>query len=323
MLRVMGEDGLKTLTLVVPCHNEALVLEAFVSRCDAVAADCPGYRFVYLFVDDGSTDDTWERLVALAREDVRVRAIRLSRNYEQQRAIAAGLDHCEGDCVAILDADLQDPPELLPQMLARIAAGADIVHAVRGDRSSDSAFKRWTAWGFYRLMRRWVLPELPENAGDFKLFNRQVLDAVRQYRERVRFLRGNLATVGFRQETMVYARPPRHAGVSKYPLRRMLRLARDAVFSNTALPLRWCTYTGAGVVALWPVVCVAALAMEEPSVVLLLLLMQWLLMGLLMVGVGLAGEYFKVILLEVKQRPLYLVRDCINVSIAPGIGPAA
>ncbi len=310
----MGNANAKILTLVVPCYNEAAVLDTFLGRCDAVAAACAGYRFEYLFVDDGSTDATWAKLLEMAARDARVRAIRLTRNYDQQRAISAGLDLCAGDCFAVLDADLQDPPELLPDMLAQLEDGADIVHAVRVDRSSDSGFKRWTAWAFYRLMRRWVLPDLPENAGDFKLFNRRVLDAVRQYRERVRFLRGNLATVGFEQRLVSYTRPPRHAGVSKYPLRRMLRLARDAVFSNTALPLRWCTYAGLGVLALWPVVSTAALLAEGASVLLLLLLSQWLFTGLLMVALGLTGEFFKVIVFEVKERPLYLVRDTVNLS---------
>ena len=275
--------------------------------------DCPAYQFDYLFVDDGSTDGTWEQITRLAADNARVRGLRLARNYGQQRAISAGLDACDADAVAILDADLQDPPELLTEMLTAFETGADVVHAVRADRESDAAFKRLSAKLFYAVMRRWVLPSLPENAGDFKLISRRALEAYRAYGERVRFLRGIFATLGFQQATVEYARPPRTTGHSKYPLRRMLRLARDAVFSNTALPLRWCTYSGCAALALWPVVMVSV-ALRAPSVIAFLLLAQWLFSALLLVGVGLAGEYFKIIVLEVKGRPLYLVRDSINLN---------
>jgi dolichol-phosphate mannosyltransferase len=208
----------RVLDIVVPCMNEADSIDTFLTRCEAVAAACSGYRFAYLFVDDGSTDDTWAEIASLALNNPHVRGLRLARNYGQQRAISAGLDACQGDAAAILDADLQDPPELLTAMLAKLDEGFDIVHAVRTDRTSDGAFKRLSAWAFYAVMRRWVLPELPENAGDFKVLNRRALDAARRYGERVRFLRGTIATLGFAQTTVSYTRPPRHAGQSKYPL---------------------------------------------------------------------------------------------------------
>jgi len=303
----------RILDIVVPCMNEADSIDTFLSRCEAVAAACPGYRFEYFFVDDGSTDDTWAEIASLALNNPRVRGLRLARNYGQQRAISAGLDACQGDAAAILDADLQDPPELLPAMLAKLDDGYDIVHAVRTDRTSDGAFKRLSAWAFYAVMRRWVLPELPENAGDFKVLNRRALDAARRYGERVRFLRGTIATLGFAQTTVSYTRPPRHAGQSKYPLRRMLRLARDAAFSNSALPLRWCTYTGFAALAAWPL-ALAAVLIFDANTTALLLAAQWLFSALLLIGLGLTGEYFKVIVLEVKQRPLYLLRDAVNVT---------
>ncbi|MFM1920299.1 MAG: hypothetical protein RLZZ303_1933 [Candidatus Hydrogenedentota bacterium] len=303
----------RMLTLVVPCLNEADGIGPFLSRCAEVELACPAYQFDYLFVDDGSTDATWEQITRLAAENARVRGLRLARNYGQQRAISAGLDACDADAVAILDADLQDPPELLKEMLAAFEAGADVVHAVRVDRESDAAFKRLSAKLFYAVMRRWVLPSLPENAGDFKLISRRALEAYRAYGERVRFLRGIFATLGFQQATVRYTRPARTTGHSKYPLRRMLRLARDAVFSNTALPLRWCTYSGCIALALWPVV-VVSVALRAPSTIAFLLLAQWLFSALLLMGVGLAGEYFKIIVLEVKSRPLYLVRDSINLK---------
>ena len=314
----MRETNCKTVTLVVPCFHEAEGLGAFMARCELVAAGCAGHRFEYLFVDDGSADGTWAEVGRLAGENDRVRGVRLARNYGQQRAISAGLDMVDSDYVVILDADLQDPPELIPALLERLDGGCDLVHTVRTDRSSDSAFKRWSAWAFYQVMRRWVLPGMPENAGDYKAFNRRVLDAVRLYRERVRFLRGSLATVGFEQATVGYTRPVRHAGTSKYPLRKMLRLARDAVFSNTALPLRWCVYVGLLVIGLWPIAALAGLALNGLDFVTVALLVQWLVGGMLLVGLGLAGEYLRIIVLEVKARPLYLVRDTVNLGGSDG-----
>ncbi|MBI2433935.1 MAG: glycosyltransferase family 2 protein, partial [Candidatus Hydrogenedentes bacterium] len=241
----MARTKSKTLSLVVPCFNEADVLPEFLARVRNVAQGLRGWQCEFLFVDDGSQDATPDLLTQEAAKDPRVRVIRLSRNFGHQRAISAGTDFCTGDAIVITDADLQDPPELIPDILRKLEEGHDIVHMVRSDRRVDGLLKRTMAHVFYRAMRRWVLPELPENAGDFKGFNRHVLVVLRAHRERVRFMRGAFATMGFRQTQLRYVRAARHAGQSKYPLRSTLRLARDAVFSNSALPMRPGIYAGA------------------------------------------------------------------------------
>jgi dolichol-phosphate mannosyltransferase len=324
--RVMHTN--KTVGLIVPCYNEGESVEHTQTRLRQVAESLPQYRFTYLWVDDGSTDDTLIHLSALAAASAEVQVLSLARNVGQQRAITAGLDHCDADYVVVLDADLQDPPELIPQMLMRLEEGFDVVHGVRTDRTVDSFTKRLTAKFFYAFMRRWVLPELRENAGEFKAFSRPVLLALRQNRERVRFLRGLCATVGFSQTELPYARAPRHAGRSKFPLKQMLRLARDAVFSNTVLPLRLGLYLGLllltsagvyGIAALLAHLGGDGLASPLLHLVLVLNVMGFALTFILL---GLAGEYFKIIILEVKQRPLYIVRRAINLPSTDQERPA-
>jgi dolichol-phosphate mannosyltransferase len=313
----------KTVSLVVPCYNEAPMVDAFIAHMEPIIALLAQYAFEYVFVDDGSRDDTEQRIAALAAGDPRIKGVSLSRNVGHQRAITAGLDFCGGEYIIILDADLQDPPELVPPILEQLEAGYDVVHTVRADRRADACVKRVTAKLFYLFMRRWVLPELTENAGDCKGFNRRVLLALRQYRERVRFLRGLFATLGFRQTTVSFARPKRFAGVSKYNMRNMLRLARDAVVSNSALPLRAGLYVGLLTWLLLPVYGVALLVLAfagrapQPLALWAVAGLLFFFMGFLLVLLGIVGEYLKVLMLEVKARPLYLVRAVYNLPFSP------
>lgn len=315
-----------TVSVIVPCYNEAAVIGETLERLRAVAASLPGWRFEWIFVDDGSKDATPAILAAAAANDPAVKLLSLARNYGHQRALTAGLDHCTGDCAIILDADLQDPPELIPRMLEALAQGADVVHMVRVDRSVDSLPKRISARIFYAVMRRWVLPGLAENAGDFKGFSRRAVLALRQYRERVRFLRGLCAAAGFNQVSIDYARAGRHAGRSKYPLRAMIRLARDAFFSNSALPLRAGLYLGLATWLLLPIYalyCAAAViagsGISQPWTALILgVFLAYA--GLILILLGFVGEYLKILVLEVKARPLYLIRAAHN--IAPRTGNA-
>lgn len=319
----MPESPKKTVSLVVPCYNEAAMVGAFIAHMEPIIAPLAGYTFEYIFVDDGSHDDTEKEIAALAAGDPRIKGVSLSRNVGHQRAITAGLDFCGGEYVIILDADLQDPPELVPRILEQLEAGFDVVHTVRADRRADTFAKRATAKLFYLFMRRWVLPELTENAGDCKGFNRRALLALRQYRERVRFLRGLFATLGFRQTAVLFTRPKRFAGVSKYNLRNMLRLARDAVVSNSALPLRAGLYVGLLTWLLLPLYGVAllvlAIAGRAPQPVALWALagVIFFFLGFLLVLLGIVGEYLKVLILEVKARPLYLVRAVYNLPFSP------
>jgi len=320
----MIDTSRKLVSIVAPCYNEAMVLDAFLACIRKIAEALPEYDFEFVFVDDGSQDGTEALLAREAQSDPRVRLVCLSRNFGHQRAITAGLDLCSGDYVIVMDADLQDPPELIPQMIDQLEAGFDLVHTVRTDRSVDTPAKRLSAKLFYAVMRRWVLPELPEDAGDFKGFNRQVLEALRQYRERVRFLRGAFATLGFKQTALPYVRAARHAGVSKYPLINIFRLARDAVVSNSVLPLRFGLFLG---VAIWIMLPFYALVCSlghllhgfDQPLMLILIGLVCAFSGVILILLGLIGEYLKCIVLEVKQRPLYIIRAVHNLPPAPRI----
>src|SRR5439155_22432129 len=200
--------------------------------------------FELVFVDDGSRDASFEILAALAAKDPRVRAVRLSRNFGHQMALTAGVDRAAGRLVAVMDADLQDPPELLPEMLKRVAEGYEVVYAVRAAREGESAFKRWTAHVYYRLLSRWTNVDIPVDTGDFRLIGPRALAAFRRLRERHRFIRGMTAWVGFRQTGVSYVRPARKRGETKFPVRKMLRFAVDGITSFSHVPLQLATWLG-------------------------------------------------------------------------------
>ncbi len=296
------------------------MVAAFLERMRPVCAGLPSYGFELLFVDDGSTDDTGARLLEEAKKDERIKLVTLSRNFGHQRAITAGLDFCSGDYVVVIDADLQDPPERLPEILERLSEGFDLVHMVRSRRDVDSFAKRLTARVFYAVMRRYVLPAMPEDAPDFKGFNRNVLEALRQYRERVRFLRGAFATLGFRQCSLPYVREERYAGRSKYPWKKMIAFGRDAVLSYSVIPLRVGLFAGVLACAgtgIFAMVCIAMWAilgtLSDPLLLVLIGLVGGL-GGIILIVLGMMGEYLGLVVREVKQRPLYIVRATHNLE---------
>lgn len=301
----------KRVSVVAPCFNEEEVLPAFLERLRAVASTLERYEFEFLLVDDGSRDSTREVVRAESARDQRVRGVFLSRNFGHQRALTAGLDFCVGDYIIMIDSDLQDPPEVIADILARLEEGFNVVHTVRSDRAVDSFFKRTGAQFFYAIMRRWVLPDLPYNAGDFKGLDREALGAFQFYRERVRFLRGMFATLGYRQTHLTFKREARFSGISKYPLRAILRLARDGMVSNTVLPLRAGGVAGILMLALsLPMLFLALLGAKISFSAALILFVG----GLILCMLATIGEYLKVIMLEVKRRPLYIVRELCNVA---------
>ena len=311
----------KRVTLLIPCYNEREVLPELVRRLDTVCAGLPQYVFFWLFIDDGSADGTREWLRRLAETDARVGVVVLSRNFGHQRALSAGFDYAGGDYVIVLDADLQDPPEVIPALLERLEAGYDVVHTVRADRSVDTWYKRIPARLFYRFMRRWVLPELWENAGDFKGLSRRAVEALRNFPERVRFLRGMFATLGYRQTQVYFTREARQAGTSKYPLWKVLQFARDAIVSYSVWPLRLGLILGILGGMVWGailgiVVVLAVLGRLEFALLYAMVSSVGLMASVVLVFVGLTGEYFRVLMLEVKQRPLYLVSEVVNVQRA-------
>jgi glycosyltransferase involved in cell wall biosynthesis len=288
----------KRVSIVAPCYNEEDVLPAFLERVALVAAELPVYDFEFVLVDDGSKDATREVIRAKSVADARVRGVFLSRNFGHQRALTAGLDFCDGDYVIIMDSDLQDPPELIGEILGKLDAGFNLVHTVRADRSVDDSFKRNSAQLFYTLMRRWALPDLPYNAGDYKGFDREVLAAFRLYRERVRFLRGIFATLGFRQAEVHFKRGARFSGGSKYPLKSVLRLARDAVTSNTVWPLRVGTFTGIGLLCLSVVVFAWSFTSHRALPFGIQTSLQLFMGGMALCMLGGIGEYLKVLVME-------------------------
>jgi polyisoprenyl-phosphate glycosyltransferase len=298
------------LSVVAPIYNEEELVERFVRRACAAVAD---YTFELVLVNDGSGDATPELLDRMAAEDPRVRVIHLSRNFGHQAALTAGLEHAVGDVVAMIDADLQDPPELIPTMVSRWEAGADVVYAVRKQREGETAFKLATASFFYKLFDKLAQVDLEPNSGDFRLLDRRALDALLTMTERSRFLRGMTVWVGFTQTAVPYERDARGAGETKYTLRKMLRFSLDAIASFSHVPLQLATYVGlfsAGL-AFIAIPVVAGLHFAGSylpgfgSLTIAILLLG----GIQLIALGVIGEYVGRIYDEVKHRPLYIVRE--------------
>ena len=313
----------RLVSVVVPMLNEEQTVDVFYAR---VCAALDGLPFELVVVDDGSTDDTRARLAALAAADDRVKVIELSRNFGHQTALTAGLDHAAGDAVVMIDADLQDPPELIPTMLDKWREGSDVVYAVRTERPGETKFKLATARLFYRLISKLSTVELTENSGDFRLIDRRALDALLSMRERNRYLRGMTVWVGFTQSAVPYKRDPRYAGETKYPLRKMLRFALDAIASFSHAPLQAATVIGFWCAMLAFLGIPVAVAMRVfgqfvPGVTTTVIAVL-LLGGIQLMAIGVIGEYVGRIYDEVKRRPLYLVKERRNLDDAlPLVAP--
>lgn len=313
-----GPRDLGLLSVVAPVLDEAATIRLFRAR---VAAALEGVAYELIVVDDGSADETPQILRELAAEDDRVRVVTLSRNFGHQTALTAGLDHARGDAIVMLDSDLQDPPELIAEMLDRWRAGADVIYGVRRARQGETRFKLATARLFYRLIARMSTVNLPPDSGDFRLMDRRALDAVLAMRERNRYLRGMTVWVGFTQTAIEYDRDPRHAGETKYPLRRMVRFGLDAVASFSHLPLQVATVLGFGFAAIAflgiPVAIVFRATGQFVPGVTTTVIAVLLLGGIQLMAVGLIGEYVGRIYDEVKRRPLYVVRETLNLPQEP------
>ncbi|MFL5862828.1 MAG: glycosyltransferase family 2 protein [Solirubrobacteraceae bacterium] len=305
---------LALVSVVAPVYNEDATIEEFHARvCSALDA----LPFELVLVDDGSTDGSPMKLESLAASDPRVRVVYLSRNFGHQTALTAGLDHARGDAVVMLDADLQDPPELIPTMLDHWRAGCDVVYAVRERREGESHFKLTTARWFYRLFDKLAQVELQANSGDFRLLDRRPLDALLSMRERNRFLRGMTVWVGYTQAAVPYHRDSRYAGETKYTIPKMLRFSLDAISSFSHRPLQLATLLGflistLAFIAIPVVVVLRILGSYLPGFSALTILVL-LLGGIELIAIGIIGEYVGRIYDEVKGRPLYLVRARRNV----------
>jgi len=306
--------SLGLLSVVAPVCNEEATIHEFYGR---VRGALEGIDFELVLVDDGSTDGSAAALDLLAAEDTRVKVIYLSRNFGHQTALTAGLDHARGDAVVMLDADLQDPPELIPRMLDHWLSGTDVVYAVREQREGESKFTLTTARWFYRLFDTLAQVELQHNSGDYRLLDRRALDALLSMRERNRFLRGMTVWVGYTQAAVPYRRDPRYAGETKYTLTKMLRFSLDAIVSFSDRPLQLATLLGFLISTLAfvaiPVVIVLRIAGSYLPGFGAITIAVLLLGGIQLIAIGIIGEYVGRIYDEVKGRPLYLVRAKRNV----------
>ena len=308
-----------SVTLVIAAFNEAEALPLLHPRLAAALDAMPDIDGRVLYVDDGSRDSTWDVLQQLAASDPRVALLRLARNFGKEPALTAGLDHVDTDAAIVLDADGQDPPELVPAFVAKWREGYDVVYGTRSRRDGESWFKRFTAAAFYRVMNRLSNIPVPPDTGDFRLVSRRVLDALRQTRERQRFMKGLFAWVGFRQVALAYERAPRIAGRSKFSYWRLWNLALEGITSFSTLPLRMATYIGVltALVAFgWGSWIIARTLLWGdpvqgwPSLMTVVLFLG----GIQLMALGIVGEYLGRTYIEVKQRPLYLVSETVQAA---------
>ena len=302
---------MKKVSFVVPVYNEVSNLKEFHKRMTAVMAALT-YDYEIIFVDDGSSDTSPILLQELADQDNHVEAYLLSRNYGHQLALTCGLDHAEGDAVITMDGDLQHPPEMVPEMLANWEKGFQIVQTIRKATEDASFFKRFTSSVYYLLINKLSRVEITPGGSDFRLMDKQAVQAFRLYRERARFIRGMVNTLGFKVARMEFVAPPRFAGKSKYSLHKMLHFALDGITAFSNLPLRWALYCGllCGLISL----CVILHVLFEKYVMndavpgwATMTVSITFLGGIQLIGIGILGEYIGRIFEEVKQRPLYIV----------------
>jgi polyisoprenyl-phosphate glycosyltransferase len=302
------------LSIVVPCFNEEGCLPALHERLGAAARAAVGEDYEILLVNDGSRDSSWAMMQSMVQADPHLIAVNLSRNHGHQLALTAGLDLCRGETILIIDADLQDPPELLPEMMKMMRReGADVVYGVRRSRLGETAFKRGTAHAFYRLLSRATEVDIPVDAGDFRLMSRRALDALLAMPEQARFIRGMVAWIGFKQLPFTYDRQERFAGETKYPLKKMMRFALDALTGFSSAPLKLASHAGLwlsfGSVLLVLYIAYAWLAGHSIQGWTSLMLVVVVLGAIQMFVLALMGEYIGRLYNEAKRRPLYIVQE--------------
>ncbi len=302
-----------TFSIVVPVFNEFESLPELYRRVREVM-ESTGEPWELVLVDDGSTDGSTERIRELAASDRRVRAVIFARNFGHQIAVTAGLDYARGRAVVVMDADLQDPPEVILDLIAKWREGYEVVYAVRTEREGETWFKKVTAALFYRLIARITDVKIPLDTGDFRLLDRKVVEVMKRMRERHRFLRGMAAWVGFRQVGVPYKRAPRFAGETKYPFRKMLLLALNAITSFSYFPLQVATYfgffsAGLAILAIPVVIILRASGSQAFYGQATTLIAVLFLGGVQLISLGILGEYVGRLYDEAKGRPLYIVRE--------------
>jgi len=310
---------MKTLSVIIPCYNEESVIDATYRRVKTVLKSLRFFSSQMIFVNDGSTDKTMDILSALAKQDRSVKIINFSRNFGHQAAVTAGIHHCTSDFAVIIDADLQDPPELIPELLAKQEAEqANVVYCVRKKRSGESKFKMWTAKKFYRIMNKMAEVNIPLDTGDFRLIDSQIIEQFKRFKERGKYIRGIISWVGFKQTPFYYEREARFAGETKYPLRKMLSFAATALLYFSKKPLMLATGLGFATVvigilmALWfifgRIFGYTNAEVGWTSIVIIVIFFG----GIQLLTVGVLGQYIGILFDEVKERPEYIVKDFIN-----------
>lgn len=314
------ENAQPTFSIIAPCFNEEDSLPELYRRISSVMKGI-GESWELVLIDDGSGDRTAQVMQQLYQQDPdHVRAVLFARNFGHQIAVTAGMDHARGQAVILIDADLQDPPELISQMAQKWREGYEVVYAVRAEREGESWFKRTTASLFYRLVYRITDVEIPLDTGDFRLMDRRVVQAMQAMREHHRFIRGMVSWVGFRQIGLPYKREKRFAGETKYPLRKMLRFAWDGVTGFSSFPLQLATYLGFAIaafnaLAILMVIYLRAFTDAEPLEGQATTLVMVLFLGSIqLISLGIIGEYLGRIYTEVRGRPLYILRETLGVE---------
>lgn len=307
---------MKLISIVVPCFNEQEVFSETYRRLTETMSmlDKSRYDYELIFVNDGSKDNTLELIREKTKSDSRVRGINFARNFGHQIAITAGLDNCKGDAAVVIDADLQDPPAIILEMISKWEEGYDVIFGKRKDRAGESAFKLLTAKYFYRFINRLSDVDIPLDTGDFRLMDRVALDQFLSMRETYRFVRGMVAWIGFNQTFVEYDRESRFAGSTKYPLKKMLRLASDAILSFSNTPLKIATFVGfiTSFIAFVGIIYALYMRLFTSHFVegwTLLMISVLLIGGIILLVLGIIGEYVGRIYGEIKRRPLYIIKE--------------
>lgn len=313
-------DKTHLVSVVVPVFNESEVIEAFYARATPALSGIRGCDYELVFVDDGSRDDSYRQLAALAARDPHVRVIKFSRNFGHQIAITAGIDHAKGDCVAVIDSDLQDPPEVIAQMVEKWREGYDVIYGLRGDREGESRLKLFTAAVFYRLLSRIAKIDIPVDVGDFRLMSRRATDQLRQLREKDRFVRGLVSWIGFRQTGVTYHRDKRFAGETKYPYSKMIKFAFDGITAFSTVPLKLATWLGYGASALAFLYLISVFVQKILGITVqgwaTVMVAMLFLGGVQLICLGIIGEYLGRVFNELKPRPMYVIEELIGLPAA-------
>ena len=304
---------MKKISIIVPCFNEQEVIEQTYARLRDLAL--PEFEKEIIFIDDGSRDRTPEILKNLAAQDGQVRVLLFAKNFGHQPAVSAGIAHCTGDAAVVIDADLQDPPELIPEMIEKWQEGNEIVYGKRAKRKGETAFKKLTAWGYYRVLNMLGGSYIPKDTGDFRLIDRKVCDYLNSLSEHNRFLRGLTAWAGFRSCPVEYVRDERAAGETKYTLKKMFRLAGDGITAFSDKPLKLPLYFGIALMCfslLYLVLGIVLAALSIWPVYHVLFAVSFALISLLSIFLGIMGMYLGRMYDEAKNRPLYMIREKVN-----------